>query len=258
MSHQTYKTFKVVVVDHGSTDGTSGKIAEQFQDVIILKGNESMWWTAATNMGINYALENKASYVLTLNNDTVAHLDYLDNLLAVAEKVPVNSLIGSAALDAVTKQIIFAGDIENWMSETSTFNHKDQFKMQQDYVSCSRFPGRGLLIPAQVFKKIGLFDEKNFPHYNADYDFTSSALEQGFSIFCAIDARLDIFPEESGANKLTRNKSIKNYINHLFGMQGSAQLVLFYKYAWRHCPWYALPSFLILGTVKRLGGYWIK
>ncbi len=64
---------------------------------------------------------------------------------------------------------------------------KDQ---QKGLHKVTHFPGRGLWIPRKVFDVLGLFDEKKFPHYYADYDFTHSAVRAGFEIYCNYDARL--------------------------------------------------------------------
>jgi len=74
---QTYKNFKIVVINDGSTDG-SGKVLERdFPSVHVINGDGNLWWTAATNLGVKFALKNGADYILTLNNDTIATPDFL-------------------------------------------------------------------------------------------------------------------------------------------------------------------------------------
>lgn len=41
LSRQVHRNFKVVVVDLGSTDGTSDAIAKNFPDFIVLNGDSS-------------------------------------------------------------------------------------------------------------------------------------------------------------------------------------------------------------------------
>lgn len=256
--NQSYTNFKIIIVDHGSTDNSSFLINELFPNVKIVNGNESMWWTAATNLGVKYALKNNADYILTLNNDTITTPTYLEELINTSKITPKNSLIGSTAIDNNTNKVIFAGEIEHWLTETSSKNHLDPKQMSKNYCTCSRFPGRGLLISKEVFVKIGLYDENNFPHYFGDYEFTKRALKNGYQIYCSTKAYLKILPEESGANKLMIKKSMTSYFKHLFGMQGGGNLFIFYKYAFKYCPIYALPSFLFIGTFRRLLGYWLK
>ena len=95
---QNFHKYKIVVVDHGSTDGTSEKIATQFPLVIVITGDESMWWAAATNLGVQYAISNNADFVLTLNNDLEVNSDYLNSLLKIYyENKPC--LVGSLTVD---------------------------------------------------------------------------------------------------------------------------------------------------------------
>ena len=69
---QSRKDFSVVVVDDGSTDGTAQMLEKEFPEIIVVKSDGNLFWTAATNLGIQIALEKGATYVMTLNNDTLA------------------------------------------------------------------------------------------------------------------------------------------------------------------------------------------
>src|SRR5687768_17351615 len=83
---QPYKYFKVVLIDDGSTDGSSEYVKEKYPEVTVLKGDGDLWWTGATNLGVQYALQHcrENDYVLTLNNDTFLPLQYLDNMMSLA------------------------------------------------------------------------------------------------------------------------------------------------------------------------------
>ncbi len=70
------------------------------------------------------------------------------------------------------------------------------------------------------FLKIGFYDEKNFPQIGADIDFTFRAERNGFEIYCNYDAKLYVRSEESGDYQIRKNKTLKNYYLHLFGIKG--------------------------------------
>jgi GT2 family glycosyltransferase len=256
LSQQTTSAFKIVIVDDGSSDGTSEAISEKYPDVIIVKGGGSLFWTKATNLGIRYALDHGAQLIMTLNNDTIATPDFVQKMLSYHEESP-NSILGAFALDAMTKEPIYAGEIINWKRHKyeSLLNINKKF---EGLGNVSHFPGRGLLIPKNVIEKIGLFDEKNFPHYLADYDYTHQAVKNGFSIYCNYEAKLFIYPEESGNAEIRRKKSLQNYYKHLFDLKGGGNLIYFTRYALKNCPYKYLPSFLLIGYAKRCLGFFIK
>ena len=255
---QNYKEYKAIVIDDGSIDGTSDMLKNEFPEVHIIYGNGKLWWTASTNLGVKYALEKLADYIMTLNNDTIATEDFLAKMVYWSEKYP-NALLGALATDSKTKLPIYGGEIINW----KLANYKNLLEVipeekQYGLHEVTHFPGRGLLIPSEAFKKIGLYDEKHFPQYAADYDFTHRAIRSGFKVYCNYDAKLSIYPEESGNLKNRKRKNLKNYFNHLFGIKGGANLMVFIKYAIRNCPKIYLLLYIPLGLLRRILGYLYK
>ena len=255
LSRQTCRDFKIIVIDDGSTDGTDQMIKDEFPEVILLHGDGNLWWTKATNLGIKYALNQDAEYILTLNNDTILSEDYFEKMIFHASKKK-DALLGSLALDYKTQNPVYGGEIINWKKAKfdSLLTRLEPDKYQGLH-KVTHFLGRGLLIPSVVFKKIGLFDENNFPHYLADYDFTHKAVRNGFDIYCNYDAKLFMFTEESGDYKNRKIKSIKNYLNHLLGMKGGGNIKTFVIYSIKNCPRKYLVNFLIIGLFKRIFGY---
>lgn len=258
LREQTYQHFKVVVVDDGSTDGTYEMVKNDFPEVDILRQEGDLFWTAATNIGIRYALAQGADAVMTLNNDTVALKDFLEKMSYWAQKEP-DALLGAFALDFSSQKPVYGGGIINWKTDT----RQDLLKSLQpkDYKGLHKvthFPGRGLWIPRKVLEKIGLFDEKVFPHYYADYDYTHLAYRSGFKIYCNYDAKLYTYPEASGDRQNRKQKSLKSYFNHLFGIKGGGNLRNFTIYAFRNCPPIYMPGFLAIGYSKRIFGYLLK
>ena len=234
-------------------------LAQEFPEVIVLFGDGNLFWTKAINMGIRKALELGASYVLTLNNDTVATPDFLEKMMYWSERTP-NSLLGAFDISFNSKKPYYGGEIVNWplASSRMLLDELDEAHLHGLH-EVSLFPARGLLIPKKVFDKIGLYAEKDLPHYMADYDFTLLAIRKGFKVYCNYDAKLYTFPEEGGDAKIKqKKKSLKNYYDHLFSIKGGANLRNFTVYTFRNCPKRYLPLSLVMGYLRRLGGYWIN
>jgi GT2 family glycosyltransferase len=242
---QTNKNFRVIVVDDGSTDGTGQLLAQDFPEVTVLQGDGNLFWTAATNMGVQYALAHGARHVMTLNNDTLATPDFIEKMYRWAAQKP-DALLGALAVDAATGKPVYGGETINWFLNSYKPVLKTLSANQQTGLhKVTHFPGRGLWIPKKVFDTIGLFDEKKFPHYYADYDFTHTASRAGY-------------PTESGERQLRRKKSLGNYYNHLFGIRGGGNLLNFTKFTFKNCPPLYIPIVLVNGYIRRVFGYLIK
>lgn len=251
---QNYHDFKIVVVDHGSSDNTSEKIAVLFPEVIVLNGDESMWWTAATNLGVEYALNNNANYVLTLNNDLVVPPDYLFQLMKVSNEFP-DGIIGSVALDIKKPEtIIFAGIKRN--SLTAKYRpvmnlNLDYSQLKSNYfiANTDLLPGRGMLVPISVFQKIGLFDGFNFPHYGADEDFSLRARYKGFNLFVAFNATVFSEVEETGLVSSFNKKGLSYLKDTFFSRKSPVMISVRWAWAKRHSR---IPVIYFLFDISRI------
>ena len=258
LRNQTYKEFQIIIIDDGSKDSTKKVLREEFQEVEILTGDGNLWWTAAINKGIRYALKNDVEYIITLNNDTIPEKKFVEKMIFWAEKKP-KSLLGALTVNIHTKLPVYGGEIIDWKNAKAKFYLDSLTENQRKGIyKVTHFPGRGLLIPSYVFKKIGLFDEIHFPHYASDYDFTHKAVRFGFDIYCNYDSILYVYNETSGNQQYRRSKSLKNYINYLFTIKGGGNLIYFSLYTFRNAPWYYVMTFLLKGYIQRIVGYWLK
>jgi len=258
LQKQTYSNFKVIIIDDGSTDGTYEMISEKFKDVILIKGDGNLWWAEATNIGIKKALELKASSIMTLNDDTIAEINYIEKMLYWHNKHP-NALLGAFAMNIENKSPCYGGQIRNnWTGKSKYLLDTLKKENQTGIHEVNVFPGRGLLFSSDLIKKIGMFDHKNFPQMVADMDFTTRAFNQGYKIFCNYDAKIYTYPGESAGIKLLKEKNIKNFYNHLFSIKGSGNLIWLYKFAFKNLRFYYWPSFLVIGTISKILTYFKK
>lgn len=261
LSQQSDQNFKVVIVDDGSTDGTAEMIESEFPEVILLKEKGDLWWAEATNVGVKYAIQHGADYIMTLNDDTIPQKEYVEKMHYWCTQKP-NALLGAFAIDANSGEPVFGGEVLDW-GRCNFRSILDGLSDQELHGlhEVNGFPGRGLLIPAKAFTEIGLYDSKRFPQTIADLDFTARAVNSGYKIYCNYDAKINIYPEESGGVGLRKRKSWRNYYLHLFGMRGAGNLKWFTLFVLKNAPKKYLAQCLVIGIAKRVFGYprdWIK
>ncbi len=255
LQNQTVNNFDVIVVDDGSTDGTNEMVKKEFPHVHIIEGDGNFWWSKSVNVGIQFAIQQGAIKIITLNDDTILFQDFVEKMIYWSESNPT-ALLGAFAYDAATKMPCYGGEIMQWYTAGSkklldTLKDVDRHGLHK----VTHLPGRGLLIPREVFFKIGYFDDKNFPQRSADHEFTLRAVRNGFPLYCNYDARIFMYPTASGDFENRQSKSLKKYYHHLFHRKGGGNLTEFCMYAIKVAPWYALPFFLVSGLARRIGGY---
>lgn len=197
LEKQTYKNYCVVVIDSNSTDQSPQLIKESFPQVVVIKGEDTWYWTKCISEGIKYSLKlsGEDDYLLMMNNDCQLDHNYLSEMLKMARANP-NSVIGSSILDVNTKRVVGRGveyDLVN--------------KKYIDSVSrIDTLPGRGTMFQTSMVKKIGNVSAHLLPHYLADYEYFCRAKSHGYKLLIAKKAKLFSFSKKTGLEKFDRKR----------------------------------------------------
>ena len=184
---QTYTDYEIIIVDDGSTDGSQEEIKKIYPETTIIQGNGNWWWAKSVNEGVRSVLRktHTGDYILIINNDVEFEPDYLEKLVksSVAEN---RALVGSLVKNFYDKNHIQdAGVRAQW---NSFFFPKSDFDPSQKINrNIDALASRGVLVPIEVFQKIGLFSTI-LPHHAADYDFSMRAKRRGFTLVMSYDA----------------------------------------------------------------------
>jgi GT2 family glycosyltransferase len=217
-SQQIDNNFKlsIVVVDDGSTDGSSEWISKYYPQVHILKGDGNLWWTGSINKGVKYATDIlKTDYAILWNDDTVCDSNYFIELDKIYKecKDHQNSILASKVF---------------WINEASTLfnfgcyysfttgkkkviglNEKDSEQFNK-ITPIDWSGGMGTVIPSSILKELNYFDSNNFPQYHADIDFFLRASKRGYRAYVIPTLKIYNNRDSTGISKTQNLKDLKN------------------------------------------------
>lgn len=174
---------KIIVVDDGSTDGTSDAIRAEFPEVELIAGDGSLHYAAGTNRGIQAAMAWNADYVVTMNDDSVFHEDFLVRLVETSRRFK-RSIVGSLLLLWDKPHLAFQVD-PKWKSSEGGWvfpQNLTAFSVPDEPFEVECLVGNCLLVPARAIKENGALDEVNFPSGWGDAQFTMRMKKAGWRL----------------------------------------------------------------------------
>ncbi|MCG3128539.1 MAG: hypothetical protein CHACPFDD_03428 [Phycisphaerae bacterium] len=235
MQQVEYPNYKIVIVDDASTDGTPEAIELNWPDVILLHGDGNLWWSGGTNMGVRHALECGADYILTINDDCEMAPDFLRQQVEIALANP-RSIVGCRLHSQKEPDRV-------WSLGTSlVFRNGTLFALNYagqrwddirgglaDPHPVDTMPGNGVLIPAAVFREVGLYDDHNMPQYHADSDLVLRARAAGYQPVISLGSVL--------YNDILTKPLVDNRIDLLFSKKSDRYWRAVWATVQQHAPW---------------------
>lgn len=174
-----YADYKIVVVDNCSGDGSYEKLKEENKDCVCILSPENNGFSAGNNIGIRYAFQHGADFVLMLNNDTEVKEDFLAKMVEASDGKTV--VTPSIYYYSEPNEIWYADGRINF-NRCTVSNGDDHESKYCDYAS-----GCCLLIPRKVYEAVGDWAEEYFMYYE-DMDYSLRVNNGGFKIFYEKDA----------------------------------------------------------------------
>lgn len=201
LKKQTYRNWKLLLVDDGSTDKTVDRVTDILPDVIILHGNGNLWWGGALQKAYQWLKENAADNdcVLLCNDDISFPVDFLDIGCGHMDEKEHMFIIGNA-------YSVHSGDYLDgvFLSDPKTGRHK----LLPPGSTGNKCSTRSLFMRVSDMKKVGGFHPILLPHYGSDYEYTMRAFRKGIVLSSYKDLSYQM-DEKTTGNKGRKNITLK-------------------------------------------------
>ncbi len=232
-----------IVVDNASTDGSVEEIRSRYGNrVSVLVNEENLGFSRGNNIGIRYALERGAQFVLLLNNDTVVAPDFLDHLVAPMAAEATVGITGPKIYYYTPRDRIWFAGGEIFLARGTArhigIRERDhgQFdrRREVDYVT-----GCALMARREVFDTIGALDA-SYRAYFEDADFCMRARRAGFRVEYVPEAKVWHRISASTGGQIGRRK---------MQMKCLSSFRFFGRYA-KPWHWLTIPLFFALDVIR--------
>jgi len=179
LAAQTFRDFRVVVVDDASTDGTAEWLAKEWPEVDLIVHAVNRGVTAALNSGLEAS---RSEFVLLLNNDVELDSHCLDELIGALKEHPEAGSAAPKLLSAADRRRLDgAGDVFNWGGTGWRRGHGELDQGQYDkpesiFGAC----GGAAVYRRTAVDTVGLLDQDFYAFYE-DVDWSFRAQLAGFA-----------------------------------------------------------------------------
>lgn len=174
-----------VIVDNASSDGTQDYIKATFPEAKFIESSENLGFAKANNIGIRYAYDNGADYVLLLNQDAWIFPDTISLLLKTFSEHPDAGIISPMHLNGEMDALDF-----NFATNMSGDFVSDSYlnKLKPDY-PVSYINAACWLISRKCIETVGGFDTNLFVHYGEDGDYCRRLIYHKFTLYISTKSR---------------------------------------------------------------------
>ncbi len=201
----------IIVLDNSPDPASFQYLSAHFPKIKMIKNPGNLGFAAGNNVGIRFALKQKATHILILNPDTKVPRHFLTPLLLHMNQSKAQ-LIAPALIHTQNGQKFFG--LEGSVNPVTG---------QATHVNLSRLPTQDLrpaqfvtfacvLIKSTVFRKIGLLDESYFM-YLEDVDFCLKANKASFRLY--LDPSVTVKHNTSSSFTKPTNKLLISFKSQL-------------------------------------------
>ena len=181
--------------------------------LVLDNSKKNLGFAGGNNIGVKKALKGGASHVLIINPDVTVGKTFFKPLLDEMKKNNDLGIVAPAIRYVVGKKIFYGleGNM-NWRTAKPTHVSLSKLPVSKDFRRGEFVTFACALIKTEVFKKIGLIDERYFM-YLEDVDFCLSTRKAAFDV--GVTTRAIVDHKQSASFKKPTDKLKISFVSHL-------------------------------------------
>jgi len=191
LSHSTYTPHTSLVVNCASTDGSFEAIRRAHPETVMLALPDNRGYAGGNNVGLDWALEHGADWVLVLNEDTILAPDCVARLVEIGESDGRIGIVGPMIYHFDEPDVIqTAGGMlgRSWSAALLGNNEPDTGQFPGPH-AVEWISGCAMLIRRSLLDQIGCFDERFFMYWE-EIDLCLRARRRGWRLMHVPQAKL--------------------------------------------------------------------
>ncbi|HVP81217.1 MAG TPA: glycosyltransferase family 2 protein [Thermodesulfobacteriota bacterium] len=203
------KSWKVIVVDNGSKDGSGIEVKKTFPYVHLIENEENLGFAKATNQGLKKAA---GKYVLLLNPDTRVKSEAIERLILFMNASPK---VGIAGVQLLNSDGSKQNSIANFPSLATELLNKSLLRWlfpkafpgkERDWpepIEVDSVIGACMMVRRKAIEQVGLLDEDYFL-FLEETDWCYRMKQAGWKVVHVPEVRIDHFQGKSAGSEKKR------------------------------------------------------
>lgn len=158
-------SYRVILVDDGSVDGTAQAVQREFPSVVIVAGDGQLYWNGGMRVAWERAIRYQDSdYFLWLNDDTEMLPGSIAKMLQLSSLISSSAVVVGRTIDLETGEQTYGG-----VREVGGLRRLSYRQNGESATFCDTMNGNAVLFPAVVPDVVGL-NSPRFSHSFGDFD----------------------------------------------------------------------------------------